>query len=103
MKIIYNDIIPFKGYSAMMFFGYIFARRGCKPLSKYTINHESIHDAQAKDCNGYILYYLKYIAYWIKYGYRNNPLEQEAYDHEKNLNYLKNRPAKNWRQYEKTK
>lgn len=100
MKIIYNNIIPFKGYSAMMLFGYIFARTGCKPLSKVTINHESIHDAQAKDCHGYLLYYLKYLAYWIKYGYINNPFEIEAYKYEADFNYLKNRLPKNWKQYE---
>ena len=50
MKIIYNSLIPFRGYKAMMLFGVIFARKKFKPLSAVTVNHESIHAAQAKDC-----------------------------------------------------
>lgn len=56
MKIIYNSLIPFRGYKAMMLFGVIFARKKFKPLSAVTVNHESIHAAQAKDCHGYFPY-----------------------------------------------
>jgi len=40
MKIIYNKIIPFKGYKAMAIWPFIFAR---KKLSEIDINHEKIH------------------------------------------------------------
>lgn len=33
MKIIYNDIIPFKGYKAINLFGIVFARKSARPLS----------------------------------------------------------------------
>ena len=39
MKIIYNSLIPFRGYKAMMLFGVIFARKKFKPLSAVTVNH----------------------------------------------------------------
>lgn len=31
MKIIYNDIIPFKGYKAINLFGIVFARKSARP------------------------------------------------------------------------
>lgn len=43
MKVIYNNIIPFKGFVAMNICGLLFARNEYKPLSDTTINHESIH------------------------------------------------------------
>ena len=40
MKIIYNILIPFPGYVAMMLFGVIFGRQKYKPLGSLVINHE---------------------------------------------------------------
>ncbi|WP_301902529.1 MULTISPECIES: hypothetical protein [Alistipes] len=97
MKIIYNSLIPFRGYKAMMLFGVIFARKKFKPLSAVTVNHESIHAAQAKDCHGYFLYYCRYIWQWICHGYKGNPFEIEAKTHERDLNYLYNRKPEAWR------
>lgn len=42
-KVIYNNIIPFKGYQAMSFWPVIFARKSAKYLQGYVVNHESIH------------------------------------------------------------
>jgi len=42
--VIYNNIIPFKGYKAINLFGFIFARKGCN-LTDVDINHEKIHTA----------------------------------------------------------
>jgi hypothetical protein len=78
MKIVYNNIIPFRGFKAMMFWGVIFARKSAKPLSLKTVKHEEIHAAQAKECGGYLLFYLKYLCQWTKYGYRNCPFEKYA-------------------------
>ena len=39
MKVIYNKILPFKGFAAMNLFGIILAREECKPLSRVTLNH----------------------------------------------------------------
>jgi hypothetical protein len=100
MKIIYNKIIPFKGFSAMMLFGVIFARKEYNPLPYLTINHEEIHRAQARDCGGYVWFYLRYARQWMRYGYRNCPFEREAYAHEHKLEYLKYRLKGAWRAYE---
>jgi len=91
MKIIYNNFIPFKPYSAIMLFGKIYARKAYGEMSAIAINHEEIHNAQAKDAGNYIKYYWKYVKYWIKYGYLNSPYEREAYTNMGNLKYLETR------------
>ena len=55
MKIVYNNFIPFKGFSAINLFGVLFARKGVK-ISKKIINHELIHTAQMKEL---YIYYIK--------------------------------------------
>ena len=99
MRIIYNSIIPFPGYSAMILFGVIFARKEHKPLSARCVNHESIHKAQSKDCHGYVFYYLRYLWQWIRYGYRSCPFEREAYYSIYDYGYLDNRESKAWKRY----
>lgn len=42
-KVIYNDIIPFKGFQAITILPFVFARKRYKPLADHVINHESIH------------------------------------------------------------
>ena len=46
MKIVYNYIIPFKGYKAMCVFPFIFVRKDARNLTVTDINHEKIHGAQ---------------------------------------------------------
>lgn len=46
MIIIKNKIIPFKGFSAIYLFGLLFTK---KELSRTEINHELIHERQAKE------------------------------------------------------
>lgn len=94
MKIVYNNIIPFKGFRAINLFGIVFVR-GKRPLSKYIINHEQIHTYQMK----YMLYIFFYLWYFIEWliklllcfnfdkAYRNISFEKEAYDNQRNLNY----------------
>ena len=43
MKIVYNYIIPFKGYLAMRVFPFIFVRKDARNLTVKDINHEKIH------------------------------------------------------------
>lgn len=92
MKIIKNNIIPFKGFSAINLFGVIFARRD---LTLYEINHEKIHTEQMKELL-YILFYILYYIEWLyklfifkdsKIAYRNISFEKEAYSNERNLKY----------------
>lgn len=99
MKVIYNNLIPFSGYRAMMLFGTIFARKKYKPISPITINHEKIHRAQAKEMGGYVWFYLAYLWQWLRYGYANCPFEKEAYKNAQVLNYLNYRPRKAWKNY----
>ena len=99
MKVRYNNLLPFPGFVAMAFFGVILARKKYKPLSSATIRHEEIHEAQAKECGGWIRYYLKYLFFWVKYGYRMIPFEREAYHNETRENYLDIREPFAWRKY----
>ena len=84
MKIIYNNIIPFKGYKAINLFGIVFAR---SPLSERDIKHEQIHTQQMKKY-WYIGFYILYVCEFLlnliicgnwKQAYRNISFEQEAY------------------------
>lgn len=84
MKIIYNKIIPFKGYKAMAMWPFIFAR---KKLSEIDINHEKIHLAQQLELL-IIPFYIIYLIEWIFKGYRNISFEKEAYTHQEDMNYL---------------
>jgi len=78
--IIYNKIIPFKGFVAINILGIIFAKR---KLTAVELKHELIHTAQMKRY-WYVGFYLLYMFYCIKYGYDNNPFEIEAYESENN-------------------
>lgn len=72
MKVIYNSLIPFKGFIAINLFGIVFARKEYKELSRRTLNHEAIHTAQMKEML-YVFFYLWYVIEWIiklfRYGH----------------------------------
>ena len=104
MKLIYSNFIPFKRYYAMNLFGFLVRRKKYKnkPIDPITYNHESIHEAQAYDFGigwfGYIIFYIWYFIEWLirlcinyKTAYRSISFEQECYNNQYNLNYLKNR------------
>lgn len=85
MKIIYNNIIPFKGFSAINIGGIVFARKEFYPLTKTTILHESIHTEQIKELffiGFYICYFIEWIVRLFMKGnsYRNISFEKEAYN-----------------------
>ena len=42
-KVVYNDLIPFKGFQAITILPFIFARNSAKWLKDYVLNHETIH------------------------------------------------------------
>ena len=87
------------GYIAMAFFGIILARKEHAPLSASTVRHETIHERQAKECGGWFRFYARYLMYWVRYGYINNPFEKEAYSNQFDSEYLASRPSFNWRNY----
>ena len=91
MKIIRNNIIPFKGFKAINLFGILFVR-GNAELSDEVINHESIHTAQMKEMlyiPFYIWYGIEYLCkrwnYTAKEAYRAISFEREAYNNQDNL------------------
>lgn len=99
MKIIYNNVIPFKGFKAINLFSVVFARKDV-PMCKYNINHELIHTAQMKELY-YIPFYILYLTEWVyrlfktkfnfKQAYKEISFEKEAYNNERNFKYLNKR------------
>ena len=96
MKIVYNNIIPFKGFVAINLFGILFVRRNVI-LTDRIMNHEKIHTAQMKELF-YVFFYLFYLIEWLiklfKHGlksYYNISFEREAYKNDENIEYLKSR------------
>ena len=102
--IIYNNLIPFKGFKAITFGIFIFART---PLNVKDINHEYIHSKQQLEMlyiPFFIIYIIEYLYNLIKYmninkAYRNISFEKEAYSNESNLSYLNTRPKYNFIHY----
>ncbi len=107
MKIIYNKYLPPRGYIAINICGVIFARKEYNPLSCKISNHEAIHTAQMKEL-AYLIFYFWYGVEWIvrlcqyrntKQAYYNISFEREAYKHEFDLGYLKNRKLFSFKKY----
>ena len=105
--IIYNSILPVKGFTAINLFGVIFARKEYKPLPSRVLNHENIHNAQMKELL-FVGFCLLYVIDWIillfkrknaKEAYRNIRFEKEAYANDNDLHYIKNRKKYSWRYY----
>ncbi len=108
MKIIYNNLIPFKGYKAINLFGILFVRKGCV-INNIDINHETIHTAQMRELL-YIFFYLWYIIefiilFFINFSktwgekYRKISFENEAYSNQNDLEYLNKRKHYSWIKY----
>jgi hypothetical protein len=85
-----------KSYLAICLFGLIFAVR---PLSATEYNHERIYAAQQMELL-YLPFFLWYVIEWLvllvkyrdgKKAYFNIRFEKEAYNHQQDLQYLKNR------------
>lgn len=105
MRIVRNNIIPFKGFKAINLFGVLFVRKDAM-LTSCTLNHEEIHTAQMKEML-YILFYLWYVIEWIVrlFGkgnaYRNISFEREAYSNEIYMSYTSKRKHFAWVGYMK--
>ena len=100
MKIIRNNIIPFKGFKAINLFGVLFVRKDAV-INEITLNHEAIHTAQMKELL-YTFFYIIYVVDWLiglmayvsfSEAYREICFEKEAYANEKDLSYLNKRKA----------
>ncbi len=103
MKIVRTSILPFQGYSAINLLGILFVHPGVY-LSNELMNHERIHSAQQREML-FIFFYLFYVAEWLVRllmrgnAYRNISFEREAYENQRNLDYLKTRRHYAWRKY----
>ncbi len=88
MIYIRSSVIPFKGYKAITLWPFVFYR-GTYPTSR-TIRHEAIHGRQQKELL-IIPFFIIYLIEYLFKGYRNISFEEEAYDNQDDINYLKNR------------
>jgi len=101
LRIIYNNIIPFRGYEAIALWPFIFVRSSRKgKLSLVAKNHETIHLRQQTEMLVifFLIWYgLEYVTRWICYGfnhdkaYKNVSFEREAYNNQANMDYLRTR------------
>jgi len=104
MKVVVNNVIPIKGFSGINLFGVLFVRNGVVVTDRL-MNHERIHTAQMREML-YVFFYLWYVVEWFvklfKYGsqsYYNISFEREAYNNERDLDYLKERKLFGWFKY----
>ena len=103
MKVIYNKVIPFKGFKAVNLFGVLFVRKG-KSMKRRDINHEAIHTEQWKELFyvGFLVWYvaeflirLAVVRNWHA-AYRSISFEQEAYAYQDEPDYLAHRKQYTW-------
>ena len=107
MKVVFSNIIPFRGFLAINIFGVLFVRKSTKEkLDNYVFNHELIHTAQMKELL-YVFFYIIYFFEWVyrlifhtSTAYEGISFEREAYQHQGDLDYLKTR--KHFAQWRKT-
>lgn len=101
LRIIYNNIIPVKNFTALTLLPFIFVRSSYKgKLSTVIENHEKIHLRQQAEMLVIfflIWYVVEYVIRWICYGfnhgkaYKNISFEREAYKKQSNLDYPRTR------------
>ena len=115
MRVVYNDLIPFKGFAAVNVFGVLFVRRGVT-VTERMLTHEGIHTRQMWEM-AFVLFYLWYGVEWLlrylsglvdswtglndgdelgRRAYFDVSFEREAYRNEDNSGYLKNRRLFAW-------
>lgn len=104
MKVIYNNLIPFKGFIAINLFGVVFARRDAAIyMTTETLQHEYIHTMQQRELL-FVGFYLWYFIEWIirifihgfKDAYSNISFEREAQAFEKDPKYHLKRNPYQW-------
>ncbi len=106
MKIIYNNILPPKGYKEITLLCFVFAHKGTK-VTDVDMRHESIHWEQEKELlivGFYLLYVLFFVVNLVRYrnwhkAYRMIPYEREAYFNQPVEEYLKSRQPFSWVKY----
>lgn len=101
--IIRNPLIPFPRFLAVNICGLIFTRRNVR-LTPVDLNHERIHTRQMVETL-FVGFYLWYVVEWLVRlaivhngfrAYHAIRFEREAYDHERDLDYLRRRRPYAW-------
>ena len=95
------------GILGITLYPFIVLRDKTLKQDKRIMNHERIHIRQQKELlvlPFYILYLIEYVIGLIKYkskfkAYMNISFEQEAYQHDIDLNYLKDRKMWAWKRF----
>lgn len=99
LKVVYNKIIPFKGFRAITLWPFIFVRKDCD-FNEIHLNHEKIHAEQQIELLiifFYIIYLIEWLLKLIYYGFNNKKayhaisFEKEAYAHQEDIDYLNKR------------
>ena len=98
MKIVRCNWFPPKGYKAIMLVWWLIVKTNAVITAKF-INHEEIHERQQKEMlvlPFFIWYGIEWFVLFLKYrdwmtAYQHIRFEQEAYRHQNDLSYLKNR------------
>ena len=100
MRIIRNNYLPGKRYSAINLFGILFCRHDTK-VTPVMVNHERIHTAQMLEM-GIVFFYIWYFVEWLikvptpGRAYMRISFEREAYLHEHDFDYLNKRRLYAW-------
>ena len=97
--IVNRHLIP-KGYDGLAIFPFVLMKSKALQNNPVFINHERIHIRQQAELlviPFYVLYVVEYFLRLMIYGdkrkaYTNISFEREAYENEKNPDYLKSRP-----------
>ena len=103
MKIVRSRYLPLRGFDAINLCGVLFVHQGVY-LSGELINHERIHTAQMRELC-FVLFYVLYLSEWLVRllrrgnAYRAISFEREAYDNQRDANYLSHRRHFAWRHY----
>lgn len=112
MRIVYNNLIPPKGFKAMCLWPFIFVRKKAnRRYREKDDRHERIHGEQQKETL-VIFFLLWYAVEWIvrliQYrdrieAYYNISFEREAYGNQYDSDYLTKRKRYAWIHYLKEK
>ena len=93
----FEYILRMNGISALAFYPFIFVDSKTI-IDDILINHERIHLRQQIEML-VIPFYIWYLIALYRKGYNNISFEKEAYDNQRNLNYLNGRGFLKFRKY----
>lgn len=105
MKIVKNNIIPFKGFTAITLWPFIFVRKDEeKYYTDVVARHENIHGEQQKEMLivFFLLWYgIEWLIKWAYYrnrmtAYKNISFEREAYANQHGVTYTDSRKPFAW-------